>query len=200
MTNPSNPTELGNSLVRRVMTMVAVLHSRGLESLYLHSAMSGTGGWRYRIGAMEAQQWPRRDRDPLQIFNSMKGGDDPEQIDWGGLYDDPVILADRFAAHYPRIAEAARVPNPAHVAWYQHMLAVSEPQGMLVYEFDYKTGPRPEFWGGTKGSRSTTGADYSRHFLHLIVRLAPGDRFDYSIAVPSRSDRTTFTSSTVTQK
>lgn len=147
MKEPSDTMELGPNLMRRVMAMVAALHARALESLYLYSSFSGTGSWRYRIGAMDAGQWPRRDRDPLQVFNSMKG-DGPHQIEWGDLYDAPTVLADKFVARYPKIARAARVPNPAHVAWYQHMLAVSAPLGMLVYECDYKTDPRPEFWDG----------------------------------------------------
>lgn len=145
MTDPTNAMELGENLVRRVMAMVAVLHVRGLESLYLYSAMSGTGSWRYRIGAMDAQQWPRPVRDPLQVFDSTRGSDGPE---WGDVFDDPIVLADKFEARYPRIAEAAHVPNPAHAAWYRHMLAISEPLGMLVYDVDYKTDPRPEFWDG----------------------------------------------------
>jgi hypothetical protein len=145
MIDPSNTLELGESLVRRVMTMIAVLHARGMESLYLYSAMSGTGGWRYRIGSMEAQQWPRPLRDSLQVFNSTKGSDGP---DWGDVFDDPDVLADKFEARYPRIAESARVPNSEHVTWYRHMLAVSAPLGMIVYDVDYKTDPRPEFWDG----------------------------------------------------
>lgn len=140
---------LGEYLVRRVMTMVAVLHSRGIESLYLCSGMSGSGaGWRYSIGAMDAGHWPRPLRDPLQVFNSLNGSDESSQIEWGSICDDPTVLADKFVTRYGASAEAASVPNPAYAAWYRHMLTVSEPRGMLVYYFDYKSDPRPEFWGG----------------------------------------------------
>jgi hypothetical protein len=61
---------LGESLVRRVMQMVAILHARGLASLYLHCGMNGSGScWRYSIGAMDGGAWPRQLRDPLQVFN-----------------------------------------------------------------------------------------------------------------------------------
>jgi hypothetical protein len=118
----------------------------GLESLYLHCGMSGTGGWRYSIGAMENGRWPRALRDPLQVFDSMNGSADPDQIAWGGLCDGAALLADKFVAPYPAIVDAARVPNVPRVAWYRRMLAASEPDGMLVYYFDYKLDPRPEFW------------------------------------------------------
>jgi hypothetical protein len=141
---------LGESLVRRVMRMVAVLHARGLESLYLHCGMNGSGRcWRYSIGAMNDGNWPRRWRDPLQVFNSMDGSDDPTQIEWGRLGDAPEVLADKFESTFPDIATAARVSNPEYVHWYRAMLAASEPAGMLVFYFDYKLDPRPEFWGGT---------------------------------------------------
>lgn len=149
MDDRASGVALGEHLVRRVMTMVAMLHARGLESIYLYSGMSGSGAnWRYSIGAMEAGCWPRTPRDPLQVFNSMRGDDEPGQIEWGGVYDDPTALAQKFESRYPLIAESARAQNPAHVAWYRQMLACSEPTGMLVYYFDYKADPRPEFWGG----------------------------------------------------
>lgn len=141
---------LGDSLVRRVMRMVAILHARGLESLYLHSGMNGSGScWRYSIGAMDSGAWPRRLRDPMQVFNSMDGSDDPAQIEWGRLDDAPEALADKFESTFPDIANAARVSNPEYVSWYRAMLAVSEHSGMLVFYFDYKLDPRPEFWSGT---------------------------------------------------
>ena len=77
--------------------MVAVLHSRGIASLYLCSGMSGSGaGWRYSIGAMDAGHWPRPLRDPLQVFNSLNGSDESSQIEWGSICDDPTVLADKF--------------------------------------------------------------------------------------------------------
>lgn len=140
----------GHRLARRLMRMVAVLHERGLESFYLHCGMNGSGScWRYSIGAMQDGGWPRRWRDPLQVFNSMHGSDASDQIVWAELDDSPEVLADKFVAHYPDIVAAARVPNPDYVAWYRHMLAVSEPFGLLVFHHDYKTDPRPEFWGDT---------------------------------------------------
>ena len=140
----------GHRMARRLMRMVAVLHQRGFESLYLYCGMNGSGScWRYSIGAMNDGCWPRFWRDPLQVFNSMNGSDDPEQIAWGSLDEAPESLADRFLATYPEIAAAARVPNPDYVTWYRNMLAVSEPLGLLVFYYDYKTDPRPEFWGNT---------------------------------------------------
>lgn len=140
----------GHRLARRLMCMVAELHARGFQSLYLYCGMNGSGSsWRYSIGAMDAGRWPRFRRHPLQVFNSMNGSDDAEQIAWGALDDAPEVLADRFMAAYPDIVAEARVPNPDYVAWYRDMLAISEPYGLLVFYFDYKTDPRPEFWGGT---------------------------------------------------
>ena len=140
----------GHRLARRLMRMVAVLHERGFESLYLHCGMNGSGScWRYSIGAMADGGWPRRWRDPLQVVNSMDGSDASDQIAWAELDDSPEVLADKFMMIYPEIVAAARVPNAAYVAWYRHMLAVSEPFGLLVFYFDYKTDPRPEFWGDT---------------------------------------------------
>lgn len=148
--NAGTSDNLGESLVRRVMQMVAILHARGLESLYLHGGMNGSGScWRYAIGAMDDGAWPRRLRDPLQVFNSMNGSDNPSQIEWGHLDDDPEALADKFEAAYPDIAVAARVLHPEYVAWYRAMLAASEPLGMLVFYFDYQLDPRPQFWGDT---------------------------------------------------
>lgn len=144
----SDNCNFGESLVRRVMHMVAILHARGLESLYLHCGMNGSGScWRYAIGAMDGGAWPRRLRDPLQVFNSMDGSDEPAQIEWGNLHDAPEVLADKFESAHPDIAVAARVPHPDYVTWYRAMLAASEPLGMLVFYFEYKLDRRPEFWG-----------------------------------------------------
>ncbi len=152
MSESENDPMRGHRMAHRLMRMVGVLHERGYESLYLYSGMSGSGGsWRYAIGAMDDSVWPRFWRHALQVFNSMNGGEDPEQIAWAGLDDAPDVLADRFVATYPEIAEAARVPNPAHAAWYRNMLAQSEPVGALVFYFDYKLDPRPEFWATHEG-------------------------------------------------
>ena len=142
----------GHRMARRLMRMVALLHQRGLESLYLHCGMNGSGSnWRYSIGAMDDARWPRRLRDPLQVYNSMSGDDDPGQIEWAALDDTPDVLAEKFISNYPEIVDAARVPNPACVAWFRQMLSISEPLGLLVFYFDYKTDPRPQFWGTHSG-------------------------------------------------
>lgn len=137
-------------MARRVMRTVALLHARGCESMYLHCGMNGAGSnWRYAIGAMDAGRWPRRWPDPLQICNSMNGSDDREQIAWAGLDAAAEELADKFMSSYPDIVGAARRLNPDYVAWYSQMLSISEPLGLLVFHYDYKTDPRPEFWGNT---------------------------------------------------
>ncbi len=148
MSDPTADPMRGHRMARRLIRMVGLLHDRGYESLYLYCGMSGSGSnWRYAIGAMDEARWPRRSRGSLQIFNSMNGGDDPAQIEWASLDATPEVLADEFVAAYPEIAEAALAPNPAYVAWYRAMLSISEPIGVLVFYFDYKTDPRPEFWG-----------------------------------------------------
>lgn len=140
----------GHRLARPLMRMVAVLHERGVQSLYLYGGMNGSGRcWRYSIGAMDEGCWPRRWRDPLQVYNSIDGSDEPDQIAWAELDDTPHVLADKFEASYPDIIVTACVPNPAYVTWYRHMLAVSEPLGVLVFSHDDKIDPRPEFWGDT---------------------------------------------------
>ena len=148
MTDTEQDPMSGHRMARRLMRMVGALHDRGFESLYLYCGMNGSGGnWRYAIGAMDHARWPRRLRDPLQVFNSMNGSDDPRQIEWAKLDAPPDVLADDFLATYPKIVEAAKEPNPAFVAWFQQMLSIGEPLGLLVFYFDYKTDPRPEFWG-----------------------------------------------------
>lgn len=140
----------GHRMARRLMQMVALLHERGYESLYLYCGMNGSGSsWRYSIGAMDEGRWPRQWRDPLQVYNSMNGSDDPEQIAWAAIDDAPDVLAEKYIASYPDTVVAARVPNPAYVDWFRSMLSIAAPLGLLVFYFDYKTDRRPEFWGNT---------------------------------------------------
>ncbi len=83
MTDTEQDPMSGHRMARRLMRMVGALHDRGFECLYLYCGMNGSGSnWRYAIGAMDHARWPRRLRDPLQVFNSMNGSDDPGQIEW----------------------------------------------------------------------------------------------------------------------
>lgn len=54
-------------LIRNLIRMVAILHVRGHECLYLDPAMSPSGMyWRYEIGAMERGRWPSVKQDVVQ--------------------------------------------------------------------------------------------------------------------------------------
>lgn len=148
MTDTEQDPMSGHRIARRLIRMVGALHDQGFESLYLYCGMNGSGSnWRYSIGAMDHARWPRLRGDPLHVFNSMNGSDDPGQIEWAALDDTPDVLSEKFMSNYPEIVDAARIPNPAYVTWFRQMLSISEPLGLLVFYFDYKTDPRPEFWG-----------------------------------------------------
>jgi hypothetical protein len=122
----------GVKLVRRILEMVAILHERGYQSLYIHPGMAGHGGsWRYRIGVMESGAWPVPN-DKLLVTGWVIGGADYE-LEWADGMDDPATLADKFIARYGAALAAARTPNPKYAAWHCDVLERTRPDGIVVF-------------------------------------------------------------------
>jgi len=127
---------LSSQIIRRIMHMVANLHQRGYESLYLNPVISPSGCyWRYELGAMEDAKWPNRQRDLLSVRDSI--GDPHHALPWANVTDTVEVLADKFIAAYPKILEIARKPNAEYVAWYRQMLEQTEPDGVLTFWRDF---------------------------------------------------------------
>lgn len=145
---------IGNQISRRILEMVAELHRRGYESLYIDPVMAPSGMcWRYEISFCASGKWPNRDcrfhdDDQLCVKGSICGGFD-QKISWGKATDSVAILADGFCAAYPGILTRATEPNPPYIAWYQAMLVATAPEGVLIFWCDY--GPDHEYaftWSG----------------------------------------------------
>ncbi len=137
---------LGCQISRRIMEMVALLHERGFESLYLDPVMAPHGMcWRYVIGAMVEGTWLHPDcgfGEGACVRGSICGGHDQEIL-WAKCTDGLVALADGFLSSYLSLAASARQANAKYVAWYREMLEATGPEGVLIFSCEY--GPDHEY-------------------------------------------------------
>lgn len=132
--------------VRQVLKMVRELHKMGYESLRITPYISFTGKyWRCMVapsskfsqdhGALLAASI-RKPEKHLPFYTT---GQESKYFGWeDATDDDPVRLAEKFVARFPKIVARCKKPDPAYVQWYEEMLRVSEPYG-VVYAFDATT-------------------------------------------------------------
>lgn len=147
---------LGEQIARRIMEMIALLHNRGYESLYLDSCIAPSGMyWRYKIAAMVNNSWPNPNchfgNDKSLFVSGSIGGGFQQKLPWAKITDTTKTMADKFQNKYPKILNDARVSNAQYVSWYKEMLERTSPEGILIFCCDY--GPYYEYaftWGEPK--------------------------------------------------
>lgn len=145
---------LWNQISRRILEMVAELHAREYESVYIDPEMAPSGMfWRYEISFCANGKWPNRDfrfdyDNRLCVKGSIGGGFDQE-IPWGKATDSVTSLADGFCAAYPDLLTRATEPNAPYIEWYQEMLRATAPEGVLIFSCDDRPDHEYAFtWNG----------------------------------------------------
>ena len=147
---------LGEQIARKIIEMIALLHKRVYESLYLDSCMAPSGMyWRYKIGAMVENRWPNPDcyfgNDTSSCVSGSIGGGFEQKLSWANITDTIEVIANKFQDTYPIILNNARCSNTEYVSWYKEMLKKTSPEGVLIFSCDY--GPDYEYaftWGEPK--------------------------------------------------
>lgn len=140
---PSRDTTVDGG--RRLLLMVAELHSRGFERLRIVPGLAPSGCyWRSAVtpssnvepghGALML------DRDGPTACHS--SGYDEFLFSWDDAPQMSVSqLADAFVQRFPQVADEGRGADPAYVEWYAAMLVVTAPSGLPIAFHDWGAFP-----------------------------------------------------------
>ncbi len=116
----------------KITRMIALLHDRGYENLYLYSGMSPSGmHWRYEIGVHENDEWP----SPTPILSESFIGD--EYLPWTSNIDSIETMADDFVIKYAKELKEAIKENDTYKSWYRSILNKLSSDDFLVFYADY---------------------------------------------------------------
>lgn len=123
---------------RKAMLLLRTLHKRGFGRLRFSSGMSPSGlHWRYAIAPVQVfnpdgmtLNW-ELDLASLSVRTSSDGESPP--FDWRGAEGaSQEVFADWFEKRFPAVVEAGRGEDAAYVAWYERVLELTAPEGLLV--------------------------------------------------------------------
>lgn len=149
-------TDMCLSPHRRVLLMVRELHRMGFEQIraapYMYPiawrcpVIPALWVWREHgcrcddyIGMMPEALTGGHNR--RYTYSSAEG---QQPFQWQGVhFATPRQLAERFVHELPQLVDAARAPDQAYIAWYDEMLAQTEPNG-VVYAFGEYQDPQPD--------------------------------------------------------
>jgi len=123
------------------MLLLRTLHKRGFERLRLSVGISPSGlHWRYEIAPAQSFNpdgaTVKRELYIQGAFASSNGTSPP--FGWKGAEAAaPEELAGWFVERFPAVAGAGRGVDAAYAAWYENVLELTEPDGLLVIYGEY---------------------------------------------------------------
>lgn len=123
------------------MLLLHTLHKRGFERLRLSAGISPSGlHWRYEIASVQSFNPDGVTlKDELYArgaFDSSNGKSPP--FGWeGAKAASSEEFADWFVERYPAVVEAGGGADAAYAAWYEHVLELTAPEGLLVVHGEY---------------------------------------------------------------
>lgn len=126
---------------RKVMLLLHTLHKRGFERLRLSAGLSPSGlHWRYEIAPAQSFNTDgatlKHELYARGAFASCSGKSPP--FDWMGAETATLEEgADWFGERYPVVAEVGRGEDTAYAVWYEQVLELTAPEGLLVMYGEY---------------------------------------------------------------
>lgn len=123
---------------RRVLSMVQELHRRGYERLRIAPSMSPSGVY-WRCSIVPVARIRRDHGAEAAVPQSEKcfygSGQYERFFDWPDAErDSTTALADKFLQRFPDLAAEGKGEDPDYVRWYDEMLRLTAPRG-VVYAF-----------------------------------------------------------------
>lgn len=133
----------GDSAERTAFECLGVLHARGYQKLRLSAGMSPSGfNFRYIIAPASSFH-----SDGMTIRSEHYNHDEAlltssdgqiPPFDWPEAVDmDPQALADLFLMRCPELAVEGLGADPAYATWYEAMLKITRPTGLVSFFKDY---------------------------------------------------------------
>lgn len=126
---------------RKIMLLLSALHKRGFERLRFSAGISPSGlHWRYEIAPAESFN-----ADGATIMHELythdafgsSNGKLP-LFDWEGAEAAPPEgFADWFQKHFPAVAEAGKGADTPYAEWFEHVLELTAPEGLVVMYGEY---------------------------------------------------------------
>ncbi|MFV8782171.1 hypothetical protein ACNKU7_07085 [Microbulbifer sp. SA54] len=121
-----------DSLPKRILGMVKVLHEYGYKNIYIYPGMSPSGmNWRFSIGRMKAGIWPQQDH---LVYGSVKN---EGEVEWSEDCSSSEILARNFVNYYGLSDDDKKSYANCYLNWYSELLKMLEDHELLVFYADY---------------------------------------------------------------
>lgn len=126
---------------RKVLLMVAELHTRGYQRLRISPGMAPSGSY-WRCVVTPASNVSADHGALLVDWNGLAAhytsGHESHYFDLGdGAQLTPSQLADRFTERYPYLVEAGSGRDGLYAEWYQEMLSLTYPELLPVAYADW---------------------------------------------------------------
>ena len=123
------------------MLLLRTLHKRGFEQLRLSAGISPSGlHWRYEIAPATSFN-PDGATVKHELYArgaSDSGNGKPPPFGWEGAEAATLeTLTDWFVERFPALVEAGRGMDAAYAAWYEHVLELTAPEGLLIMYGEY---------------------------------------------------------------